>query len=432
MTTVTKLIHGIDTNAFDDIFRLIYKEPDLTAMQKSRYKKVLREFEKNFGSDCHGVFSAPGRTEIGGNHTDHQHGEVLCAAITADTIAAVSPSSDGSVCLISEGYGAITISQDKLTEQGESDKGTTRSLICGVLNYIKDAGYNIGGFNAYVSSDVIGGSGLSSSAAFETLICTIISGLYNDDRISPVEMAIIGRKAENVYFGKPCGLMDQMACSVGSLCHIDFRDNDAPHIVEKIDLDLTDRGYSICITDVRSSHADLTDEYAAIPAEMSSVARFFRKEYLADVSKDQIYDNISSLRSACGDRAVLRAIHFIEENKRVHEEAEALKKRDIPSFLDAVQRSGDSSFRFLQNVYSSSSPHSQSISIALAASEHILGSGKKAVGACRVHGGGFAGTIQAFVPNALVSKYKTAMDNIFGTDACRILFIRNMGGTKVI
>lgn len=430
MTTVAELTEMINHDRSGDIFRQIYKEPELSEYQKPRYKKLLCEFEKNFGGDCFGIFSAPGRTEIGGNHTDHQHGEVLCAAINPDTIAAVSPASDGSVCIISEGYGAVNIPSDALTALNEKDKGTTKALTCGVLNFIKEAGFKIGGFNAYMSSDVTGGSGLSSSAAFETLICTIISQLYNEGSISPVDIAVIGQKAENIYFGKPCGLMDQMACSVGSLCHIDFADNDEPKI-EKISLDLADHGYCICITDVRSSHADLTDEYAAIPTEMRSVAEYFGKDFLAEVEEDKIYNNIPALRKACGDRAVLRAIHFVEENRRVIEEADALKKRDIPSFLDAVQRSGDSSFRFLQNIYSPSSPASQSLSVALAISEHVLGSGRDRSGACRVHGGGFAGTIQAFVPKELVSRYRTAMDKVFGDGACSVLYIRTIGGTQV-
>ena len=290
-----------------------------------------------------------------------------------------------------------------------------------------ERGYSVGGFRAYATSDVLIGAGLSSSAAFEILIGTILSGLYNDRSISAIEIAIIGQYAENVYFGKPCGLMDQMACSVGNLVHIDFKDPKNPE-VEKLNFNMSEHGYSLCITDTKGSHADLTDEYAAVPQEMKAVAKYFGKEVLRDVSYADVIKEIASLRKALGDRSVLRAVHFLCENERVVKEVNALKRGDMNLFLNTVKESGDSSFKYLQNVYSNHDVENQNISIALMMSDILL----KTEGVSRVHGGGFAGTIQAFVKNDFVETYKAQMDHIFGEGSCKDLRIRKYGGMKVI
>ena len=288
-------------------------------------------------------------------------------------------------------------------------------------------GYKIGGFQAYVTSDVLIGAGLSSSAAYETLIGTILSGLYNEMKIDPIEIAIIGQFAENVYFGKPCGLMDQMACSVGNLVHINFADIKNPK-VEKVTFDLNKHGYSLCITDTKGSHADLTADYAAIPKEMKNVAACFGKDVLLGITVEDILKNIAIVRGQVGDRGVLRALHFIRENERVRKEVEALENEDIDTFFKEVANSGNSSFKYLQNVYSNTDVQHQNVSLALAISEDFLGKN----GVCRVHGGGFAGTIQAFVKNDIVTEYQKIMDKVFGQGACSVLKIRKYGGMKVL
>ena len=296
-------------------------------------------------------------------------------------------------------------------------------MVSGFLN----RKHKVGGFSAYIISDVLIGAGLSSSAAFETLIGTILSGLYNDMSISAIEIAIIGQYAENVYFGKPCGLMDQMACSVGNLVYIDFEDPKNP-IVEKIEFDMEKQGYSLCITDTKGSHANLTDEYAAVPKEMKYVAGYFGQDVLRGITVEDIMKNISNLRDECGDRSVLRALHFVNENIRVYKEVEALKNGDFKQFLNCVKLSGDSSYKYLQNVYSNSDVQCQNVSVALAISEEVL----QENGVSRVHGGGFAGTIQAFVKNSYVEEYIRNMNLVFGEDSCSDLRIRKYGGIQVI
>ncbi|MBQ1574420.1 MAG: galactokinase, partial [Clostridiales bacterium] len=378
------------------------------------------------GTEPEAIFSAPGRTEVGGNHTDHQHGEVLAASINKDAIAIVSKRSDDKVNVLAEGFGMTNIELADL-ELREEEKGSTASLIRGVLAGLKDGGYILGGFDAYITSDVLIGAGLSSSAAFETLIGTVISGLYNDMNIDSVEIAKTGQFAENMYFGKPCGLMDQMACSVGNLVHIDFEDPANP-IVDKVDFDFSKTGYVLAITDTKGSHADLTDEYAAVPSEMKKIASLLGHDVLRPIDFEDILDNIDMLRKEAGDRAVLRAIHFINETDRAGMEADALKNNDINSFIDLVKRSGDSSFKYLQNVYSNKDVSVQNVSLALSISDTILGADE----ASRVHGGGFAGTIQAFVKKQNASRYQKYMDKVFGDGACEILAIRKYGGIRVI
>lgn len=418
----TELQNQIYRNLLADI----YIDKEKIPYQTSRYINALQEYEKAFGSSEVEIYSAPGRSEIGGNHTDHQHGEVLAASINNDAIAIVKKLEEPVVKIISDGYDLITIPLDDL-EKKNSEEGTTASLIRGVLAGTRKHGYSIGGFQAYVTSDVLIGAGLSSSAAFETIIGTILSGLYNDMSISAIEIAIIGQFAENIYFGKPCGLMDQMACSVGSLVHIDFANPEKP-VVNRVEFDLDGHGYSLCITDTKGSHADLTADYAAVPEEMKKVAAYFGKEVLRDVTKKELFANLNDIRAAVNDRAVLRAIHFTEENERVQKEVSALQADNFTDFLDTIKASGDSSFKYLQNVYTNHDVEHQNVSIALAASDSILGKD----GVSRVHGGGFAGTIQAFVKNTAVQEYKHAMDAIFGEGSCNILKIRKYGGMKVL
>lgn len=404
----------------------IYMDETKTAEQASRYLHAIEEFEKAFGIQEIEIYSAPGRSEIGGNHTDHQHGEILAASIHLDAIAVVNRIPENVVRIISDKYPLITIDLKELDQQKE-EQGTTAALIRGVIAGVRQHGYTIGGFQAYVTSDVLIGAGLSSSAAFETIIGTILSGLYNDMKISAIEIAIIGQYAENVYFGKPCGLMDQMACSVGNLVHIDFQDPEQPK-VEQIAFDWAKAGYSLCIVDTKGSHADLTEDYAAIPIEMKQAAACFGKEYLRQVSKEELLTGLNQVREAAGDRAALRALHFVEENERVKQEVSTLKSGDFLTFLNTVKASGDSSFKYLQNVYTNHDIQHQNMSIALAISDALLG----ANGVSRVHGGGFAGTIQAFVKNEAVADYRKGIDHIFGEGSCHILKIRKYGGRRIL
>jgi galactokinase len=421
-----ELKKGFAAREHDALLTDIYVDADRIAYQSERYVKAIECYEKAFGEDDVAIYSAPGRSEVGGNHTDHQHGEVLAASINNDAIAIVKPLDEDVVKVISDGYDLITIDLNNLSLV-EDEKGTTTSLIKGVLAGVKDHGFQIGGFQAYITSDVLIGAGLSSSAAFETIIGTILSGLYNDMKISAIEIAIIGQYAENVYFGKPCGLMDQMACSVGGMVHIDFADPANP-VVEPVAFDIAKHGYSLCITDTKGSHADLTDDYAAIPVEMKQVAAFFGKDFLHEVSKEDLMKNLAAIREKTNDRAVLRALHFVEENERVKAEVAALKADDIAAFLATVNTSGNSSYKYLQNVYTNHDVEHQNVSIALCVSEMVLGEN----GVCRVHGGGFAGTIQAFVKDTAVADYQAQMNAIFGDGACSVLKIRKYGGMLVM
>lgn len=416
----------IENGELNDRLADIYGDILKLSHQRDRYINAIQTFENHYGDGEISIFSAPGRSEIGGNHTDHQHGEVLAASINLDAIGIVKKTSDAVVRVVSDGYPEVVIDLADLSLQ-EEEKETTLSLVKGVLAGFAEHKLKIGGFDAYITSDVLIGAGLSSSAAFETLIGTILSGLYNNMEVSPVLIARIGQYAENVYFGKPCGLMDQMACSVGGLIHIDFENPKEP-VVEKVDFDMTGAGYSLCITDTKGSHADLTHEYAAVPAEMKAVAAYFGKEVLRDVTEEDILINISDIREKSGDRSVLRALHFVNENKRVEKEVEALQKDDISEFLKTVKESGDSSYKYLQNVYSNSDVEHQNVSLALAVSEMFLGEN----GVCRVHGGGFAGTIQAFVKSDVAEKYCDYLNAVFGEGACTVMQVRKYGGIQVL
>lgn len=396
-------------------------------MQKGRYEEIREGFAGQFG-DAAGIeyFSAPGRTEIGGNHTDHNHGHVLAAAVNLDIVAAARKRDDGKIYLKSAEYPDMDIIDITDLEKKEEEMDRSASLLRGICARCKELGYQIGGFEAYTKTRVLKGSGLSSSAAFEVVLVTILSHLYNDGKIDAVTAAIVSQYAENVYFGKPSGLMDQMASSVGSVIAIDFADTDKP-VIEEIEFDLKGFGHALCIVDTGGNHADLTPEYAAIPVEMKAVAGYFGQEYLRGVDQDAFMKAIPELRKQFGDRAVLRSLHFFDDDRIAAEEAAALKNGDFEGFKFLVNRSGLSSETRLQNVFATVNPEEQGLSLALALTKRFLGEN----GACRVHGGGFAGTIQAFVPFELLDAYQQEMEAVFGKGSFYRLSIRAAGGTKV-
>lgn len=402
----------------------IYSE-DKIEYQTERYKKAAESYKRIFGDGEVRFFSAPGRTEVGGNHTDHNFGKVLAAGVSLDVIAVASATDDSIIEVKSEGFEKDVVDTTDLSVH-DDEKNTSAALIRGVCRKIKDLGYNIGGFKAYTTSNVLKGSGLSSSAAFEVLLCTILNCLYNDGKITAVEAAQISQYAENEYFKKPSGLMDQMASSVGGFITIDFLDPKNP-VINKIDVDINKYGYSLCIVDTKGDHADLTPEYAAIPNEMKSVAKLFGKNVLRGISKSEILEKASEIKEECGDRAFLRALHFIDENDRVDAQAKALTSGDFDTFLDEVNKSGNSSYKYLQNIYANKSPKKQGLSVGLYLAEEVL----DGEGASRVHGGGFAGTIQAFVPNDKLSEFISVLDGVFGKGACHVLTIRPCGGVEV-
>lgn len=419
-----KLKENLRSGAADARLEEVYG--DLAPVQKERYLGAVEKFTELYGDREVQVLSVPGRSEVIGNHTDHQQGEVLAASINLDIIAVVSPREDGIVKVLSDDYDIPAVDLSVL-EPVEGEQETSQALIRGVAARIAQEGGKIGGFDGYMTSDVLQGSGLSSSAAFEVMIGNVFSFLYNGGKLDPVELAKIGQYAENVFFGKPCGLMDQSACSVGGLIHIDFADKNNP-IVEKVDVNFDDFDTSLCITDVHASHADLTQDYADIPFELKEVDEFFGKNVLREVDEKEFYSRLGELRAALNnDRALLRAIHVFEENKRVRQAVAALNEQDFQGFLDAILASGNSSFKYLQNIYSAHDYKNQAVSLALALSELAL----DGEGAHRVHGGGFAGTIQAFVPNGLVESYREVIDGVFGEGACHVLRVRPYGGIRV-
>ena len=414
-----------DSKAFADRVATLYGAgEDVRALQKARYGKLVERFEKRFGAQKGGLcfFSAPGRTEIGGNHTDHNNGRVLAAAVNLDTIACVSRTDDNVIVVDSEGFAPITVELDNLDIR-EKDFGTTLALIRGTAGIMKEMGYKIGGFRATISSSVLRGSGLSSSAAFEVLIAAILDGLYNGFVVDAKTRAVIAQKVENVYFGKPCGLMDQMASSVGGMVTIDFKEQDAR--VEAIACDFAAKGYALCVVNTGGDHGDLTDDYAAIRKEMEAVAAHFGKHVLREVELETVESHVGELRRACGDRAVLRALHYYDENARVLEQAAAIRGGDLPAFFDAVKRSGDSSWKLLQNVYARSTEEQMAMGIEL--SRRFL----HGDGAQRVHGGGFAGTIQAYVPLDRLDDYKKLMEDAFGPGSCTALMVRPEGAVMM-
>ncbi len=423
----TEIKESLKNDRFAELLKDIYIDEALLPHQKERYIESVERFEELYGEQDIEIYSAPGRTEVCGNHTDHQHGAVLAAAVNMDLIAVVAKSDDSIIKVMSGTYDIKPVSMNDLTKK-EKEEGTSEALIRGVASKLSRDGYTVGGFKAYMTSDVIVGAGLSSSAAFEVAVGTILSGLYNQMSISPVYIAQAAQYAENEYFGKPCGLMDQMASSVGSLVNIDFKDTKAP-VVKRVDIDFNKFGHSMCIVDTKGDHTDLTPEYAAVPLEMKKVAAFFGCEYLREVDPEKFYSRLSEVRRKVkDDRAVLRAMHFFADHERVGKQVKALEAGDFNEFKRLVNESGESSFKYLQNVYPIIDVHNQSVSIALALSEKYL-SGK---GAYRVHGGGFAGTIQAFVPKDSVAEYKKNMEKCFGNGSCHVLHIRKYGGMKVL
>ena len=399
----------------------------MTACILSREDKLVLDagFAAAFGGAPERYFSAPGRTEIGGNHTDHQRGRVLAAAVNLDTRAAVRVNGTDTIRILSKGYPMSQVELSCLTPV-ESEINSTPALIRGVAARFAQLGCQVRGFDAYCESTVLPGSGLSSSAAYEVLIGTIINGLFFDGKVSQPEIAQIGQYAENVFFGKPCGLMDQMASAVGNLVTIDFLDKDHP-VIEPVDFDFASCGHALCIIDSQASHADLTDEYAAIPGELKAVCAHFGKDVLSQIPEADFYAQIPALRKECGDRAVLRAIHFYQENARVPKQVAALKAGDFDAFLALVKQSGYSSYMYLQNVIPAGYKAHQDVAVSLALCEHYL-NGR---GAYRVHGGGFAGTVQAFVPFDLLDIFKTGIDAVLGDGACHVLSIRPQGGVEM-
>ena len=384
-----------------------------------------QEFSRIFGRAPQAVFSAPGRTELSGNHTDHQHGCVLAAAVNLETTACVARNGMDVIRVASAGYAPVEIDLRDLDAR-EDEKNTTAALIRGVAAEFARRGAALQGFDALVRSTVLPGSGLSSSAAFEVLIGTILNELFFDKALTAVEIAQIGQYAENVYFGKPCGLMDQTASSVGGMVFIDFKDPAEP-VVEKLEFDFASAGHALCIIDSGADHADLTGEYAAIPNEMCAAARVFGKDVLRDVPEDEFYERLPDVRTQCGDRAALRAIHFFEENRRVQAQAAALRTGDFSEFLRLVNESGRSSWMHLQNITPLAAAAHQEMAVTLALCEKLL----RGRGACRVHGGGFAGTAQAFVPADLLAEFKTGVEAVLGAGSCHVLSIRPDGGTRV-
>ena len=399
----------------------------MSAYILSKQDKQLLDagFAAAFGGNPERYFSAPGRTEIGGNHTDHQRGRVLAAAVNLDTRAAVAVNENAVIRIQSKGYPLCQVDLAQLTPV-EAEINSTAALVRGVAARFAELGCPLKGFDAYCESTVLPGSGLSSSAAFEVLLGTIINGLFFDNKVSAPEIAMIGQYAENVFFGKPCGLMDQTASAVGNLVTIDFFEKDKP-IIEAVDFDFAACGHALCIIDSGADHADLTDEYAAIPGEIKKVAAHFGKEVLTEIAEDDFFAAIPQLRKSCGDRAVMRAIHFYQENERVPKQVAALRSGDFDGFLKLVKESGYSSYMYLQNVIPAGYKEHQDMALALALCERYL----KGQGAYRVHGGGFAGTVQAFVPFALLDAFKAGIDSVLGEGACHVLSIRPQGGVEM-
>ena len=422
-----QLRHGLQAGEYDSALQALYGQ-DRLAHARARAVRVTEDFDKTFSPKANAelsLFSSPGRTEIGGNHTDHQRGRVLCASVNLDMLACAAPNDCGCIRIRSEGYPFLAVNLEEL-QPDEKEAGTSAALVRGVAARLRELGCRLSGFDACVVSDVLPGSGLSSSAAFEVLIANILNG-YANGGLDAAGLAQVCQYAENVYFGKPCGLMDQMSAAVGGVIAIDFADPAAPQI-RRVAYDFAKNGHVLCIVDTGSCHADLTDDYAAIPREMGAVAAFFGAQVLRDVPETEVYSNLPALRDACGDRAVLRAIHFYEDDRRAAAEADALARGDFEEFLALVNASGSSSAEALQNLWSVRAPQQQAIPLALALGKRFLDGS----GAIRVHGGGFAGTVQAFVPTEKLYRFRAGMEAVFGAGSCHVLQIRPQGGGKVI
>lgn len=425
---VEDILKNLRNGKYDTRLESLYGASDIGS-QRTRYENAVKSFAQQFpqriNSDIE-IFSAPGRTEIGGNHTDHQHGCVLAAAVNLDVIAVVSFHDEKAIRVKSEGYDMDVVTLDDTTVQN-GEKGTSAALIRGTAARFIEMGADVKGFDAYTTSNVLSGSGLSSSAAFEVLIGTIINQRFNNGKTESVKIAQIGQYAENIYYGKKCGLMDQAVCAVGGLVFIDFNDTENP-VIQKHNADLSEYGYELCITDTKGDHSELTEDYTAISEEMKQVAEHFGCKYLREVDESRFYNSIPELRKSCSDRALLRAMHFFEENRRAQRESAAIGESNFEYFLSLVQQSGDSSQTLLQNLYSVKRPTEQAIPLAIAISKKVL-NGK---GAVRVHGGGFAGTIQAIVPTKETERYKSAMETLFGKGCCYVLRFRQAGGVQLI
>ncbi len=419
------LARRLASGALDDALVRLYGQARLQS-EKERYGYVLSRFDQTFRRPADGFFSAPGRTELGGNHTDHQHGRVLAAGVDLDVLAAAARTDTGLFRVMSEGYPLIEVDLSQLSPR-PSERNTSAALLRGVAARFVQLGrsFDGAGVDAYMVSDVPGGSGLSSSAAFEVLAGVILNSLF-DCGFDGVELAQIGQYAENFFFGKPCGLMDQTACSVGGVVAIDFADPAHP-AVERIDLDLRAAGYALCILDSGAGHGDLTAEYAAITDELRTVSGYFGQAVLRDVPEADFTPAIPALRKLAGDRAVLRAMHYFDENERAHAQALALKAGDFDGFLSLVRASGRSSALFLQNIIPTGQTADQALMLTIALAGRILG-GR---GAVRVHGGGFGGTAQAFVPLDMLDDFKTRIEAILGPGACHILSVRPVGGAAL-
>ena len=420
---ICEIKSAIKDGKFDNSFAMLYGDAIAT---RQRYFAACESFEELYpqSGDIR-LFSAPGRTEVGGNHTDHQHGSVLAGSVNLDVIAIVSLNDDNTIRIKSEGYPMDTVKVGEF-EKTPGEEGKAISLIRGVCSRFEELGCKITGFNAYTTSNVLKGSGLSSSAAFEVLIGNILNGLF-DGGASPIEIAKIGQFAEREYFGKPCGLLDQMASSLGGFTYADFADPTDP-ITESIELDIKSYGYTLCVVDTGGNHANLTGDYADITLECRQISNALGVDFLRDADTDKFYSNIASLRKECGDRAVLRAFHFFNEQVRVGEQRAALKSGEFEAFLKMVNASGQSSYDYLQNLYSTSAVNEQGLSLAIALTKKFLGD----EGACRVHGGGFAGTIQCYIPTEKLAAYKQMIETAFGEGSCCVLNIRPVGGYEII
>jgi len=425
MKTIEILRANINNGNNHSFNELYGSDTAVLKTQAIRYSGLLDKFLNTFRSEEPQFFSSPGRTEIGGNHTDHNYGCVLAGAVNLDNVAVAAKNNSSVIRIESVGYPKFEVDLSEL-EANNDEKFTSAALVRGINARLKELGYAIGGFDAVIDGGVPKGSGLSSSASFEVLIGAIISHLFNDGKLDPILNAIIGQYAENKYFGKPCGLMDQTACAVGGLVTIDFKDPAKP-IVKKVNFDFISTGFALVITDTGGNHADLNDEYASLPVEMKSVAAGLGAKVLRQVTLEQVVEAIPALREKTGDRALLRAYHFLGDNQRVVNQVEALENNDFNSFLSMVIESGYSSYMYNQNIFPVNNVREQGVSLALALSEMVL----KGQGAWRVHGGGFAGTIQAFVPHVLLDKYVDTLEHVFGKNSCHKLFIRQKGAVKV-
>lgn len=420
---INEIKANISAGKYDKDFSMLYGD---IPSARERYTKACDSFENLFPShsEIH-LFSAPGRTEVGGNHTDHQHGSVLAGGVNLDVIAVVAKNDSGIIRIKSEGYDMDSVSVDDL-EKNPNEEGKAISLIRGICSSFSQRGVKLSGFDAYTTSNVLKGSGLSSSAAFEVLVATIINGLFAQGKVSPEDIAKMGQYAENVYFGKPSGLLDQMASSLGGFTFADFHNPKEP-VTEKINLDISNFGYSLCVVDTGGNHANLTDDYADITVECRKISNELGVDFLRDADEEKFYENIASLREKCGDRSVLRAIHFFNEQKRVYKQKSALESGNFEEFLQLVNESGQSSYDLLQNLYSTSAVSEQGLPVALALTKQYLSDR----GACRVHGGGFAGTIQCYIPSFMLDGYKKMIEKVFGKNSCMPISIRPVGGYEI-